>query len=509
MLGARTLQYLSLLLQDITDVRQPFGGISILAVGDLLQLNPVGDSPVFSPPKPGYAALYGSLFQKNFVLHELDMIVHQQGDPEFAQMLSRIRVGDITVDDTEKLQALSTPTEPLPQHTTHLFIKNNNAAAHNAKMINTLDPPVITIHAKTSKSDAVTGKVPIVVQSQTIHETGNLPDTLVIAKKARFLLTKNIDIQDMLVNGATGIIEDFNINPNAPLEGTIYVQFDNPLAGQQARRNLPPHLKNFVPIKATTTKFQRSRTARVEVERTQYPGVLDWGLTVHKAQGSTYTHMVGDLTTDTKTPAPQGLVYTLLSRVTTMSRLKLINFHPSKVKVNTTALEEMQRLRRESCFTWKHPILTSSDEKICAHLNVRSMSAHYNHLKSLNYLASCNILGVTETHLSNPYHTRGRMNRNTGGMKILCPFLDIPTAFKNFQLHSNYIPTILAHSCGRLECFAHAQNFPTAFQEEMYSNCIPTSLQLRFKHSYDIPTTFETFQSHSWALQHKNLPNCT
>ena len=78
----------------------------------------------------------------------------------------------------------------------------------------------------------------------------------------------------------------------------------------------------------------------------------------------------------------------------------------------------------------------------------------------------------------------------------------------NFQLHSKYIPTILVYSCVKLECFAHAQKFPTAFQEEMYSNCIPTSFQLRYKHSHDIPTTLETFQSHSWALQHKNLPNC-
>ena len=39
------------------------------------------------------------------------------------------------------------------------------------------------------------------------------------------------------------------------------------------------------------------------------------------------------------------------------------------------------------------------------------------------------VLVVICLNCLNPYHIRGRMNRNAVGTKILCPFLDIPTAF--------------------------------------------------------------------------------
>lgn len=44
----------------------PFGGVSILAVGDLLQLSPVEDSPVFASPKNAMHRLSMFLWEKHF-----------------------------------------------------------------------------------------------------------------------------------------------------------------------------------------------------------------------------------------------------------------------------------------------------------------------------------------------------------------------------------------------------------------------------------------------------------
>lgn len=58
MLDGRTLQHLNLTLQDIFDNHtNPFAVISVLTVGDLLQLNTVGDPAVFKTLQSGYEAL--------------------------------------------------------------------------------------------------------------------------------------------------------------------------------------------------------------------------------------------------------------------------------------------------------------------------------------------------------------------------------------------------------------------------------------------------------------------
>lgn len=82
MLGCNSFQnHLSCALQEIfQNYNKPYAGVSILAVGDLLQLNPVGQSSVFTVPTQGYDALAWSIWQKLFKLYELTTIVRQKGD---------------------------------------------------------------------------------------------------------------------------------------------------------------------------------------------------------------------------------------------------------------------------------------------------------------------------------------------------------------------------------------------------------------------------------------------
>ena len=47
MVGSGMFNFLNLRLQQITDTNRPFGGLSIIAVGDLYQLQPVFDKWIF------------------------------------------------------------------------------------------------------------------------------------------------------------------------------------------------------------------------------------------------------------------------------------------------------------------------------------------------------------------------------------------------------------------------------------------------------------------------------
>ena len=68
--------------QPFSHDRSLFGGVSILAVGDLYQLPPVGQAPLFSTVTDCYAQLYGlgSLWGDNFLMVELTEIMRQRGD---------------------------------------------------------------------------------------------------------------------------------------------------------------------------------------------------------------------------------------------------------------------------------------------------------------------------------------------------------------------------------------------------------------------------------------------
>ena len=94
------------------------------------------------------------------------------------------------------------------------------------------------------------------------------------------------------------------------------------------------------------------------------------------------------------------LFYTLLSRGRRRDRIKLLNFEPDHIKVNSSALEEMERMRKEAVFEWTHPVSKLSGKKICL-LNIRSWNAHIKHiLTDKTFINDSVVLCFTETHVA-------------------------------------------------------------------------------------------------------------
>lgn len=79
-----------------------FGGVSILAVGDLYQLPPVGQAPGFSTVSDCYTPLYGSgsLWIDNFHMIKLTEVM-RQGGRAFSELLCRVRTNSCTHDDVK------------------------------------------------------------------------------------------------------------------------------------------------------------------------------------------------------------------------------------------------------------------------------------------------------------------------------------------------------------------------------------------------------------------------
>ena len=109
MVGSNMLLEIHNRLQQIKGVSDnvTFGDVSILAVGDLYQLPPVAQAPLFSIVSDCYAQLYrsGSLWIDEFQLIELDQIMRQRGDGTFAELLRRVRTNDCTPEDIDMLKS--------------------------------------------------------------------------------------------------------------------------------------------------------------------------------------------------------------------------------------------------------------------------------------------------------------------------------------------------------------------------------------------------------------------
>ena len=66
MVGKKTFDFIDTRLQQLTGIRAPFGGLSVIAVGDFYQLKPVGDRLVFLDHKEGAKALAPNSWKDHF-----------------------------------------------------------------------------------------------------------------------------------------------------------------------------------------------------------------------------------------------------------------------------------------------------------------------------------------------------------------------------------------------------------------------------------------------------------
>ena len=144
MVGAQTLISIHKRLQEIKDNKSdvPFGGVSILAVGDLLQLPPVGDSAVFSTPRDPMHRMSMSLWETHFLLEELTEVQRQRGDPTFADILNRVRVGSHTDDD---MATLATRVKDTDVDCLHIYPTNAQVDKHNQDKLEALGDSCIHI----------------------------------------------------------------------------------------------------------------------------------------------------------------------------------------------------------------------------------------------------------------------------------------------------------------------------------------------------------------------------
>ena len=177
MVGSDFLHLVSRRLNEIKGTPDAlFGGISVLVFGDLYQLPPVGETPMFNAPKQPMLKLYGTLWD-NFSGTELTQIMRQKEDIRFAEMLNRLRTESQTKQDIQSLtESLISSSEPsYPTEAIHLFPTNAQVDAYNMKKLNELAAHVYSLKAEDTCKEIQTGQMSVSIPKNP-RDTGCLLD---------------------------------------------------------------------------------------------------------------------------------------------------------------------------------------------------------------------------------------------------------------------------------------------------------------------------------------------
>ena len=456
MVGANMLLEVHRRLQQIKGVSDDvtFGGVSILAVGDLYQLPPVGQPHLFSPVSDGYAQLYGSgsLWVDEFQFIELDEVMRQRGDPTFSELLCRVRTNSCTSADISILKSreITQNMSNYPTHTLHVYRLNADVDSHNSLMLNNLAP----------KNEQCVIKACDAVAGQTTHmslsnlsdkrsETGGLHSILKLAVGACVMLTANVDVSDGLVNGARGEVVHIITNSQHAVT-RVLVKFENSQVGLKAIQSSPfrTQFPNAVPLSKYEVMFYVKGRRGSEVTRSQFPLTLAWATTIHKVQGLTLDDIVIDMKGGRFSP---GQAYVAVSRVKTLQGLHILNFNEKAIKKSVDVENEMTRLKSKLLPQPQHATVSNSHVTI-ALLNVRSIVAKLPDIAQDDSLKCASILCFCETWLTasqpspivQPNQIALRCDRasgdNKGGVMI-----SVPQDMHPFDTHcftSNGIETV-------------------------------------------------------------------
>lgn len=395
MISKEIFAYVHWRLQQIKGNKRPFGGMSVLAVGDFYQLPPLSRAKSLCVCENDVLDLWAP-----FQMITLTEIMRQRDDRSFAELLNRLRTKSKTEpldsDDKAMLAPAIVGIEDCPADVLYIFGTNKEVNLHNAATVAALRLQVVNIEAVDYRKDPRTGEM---IQMAAFKGTKrDLMDNIQAAVGARVMVTRNIDVEDGVVNGTFGTIRNIAMSLKDPTHVKfIGLDLDNPVAGQRFQKKILGPTDRLVYIE----KIEEPMSKRGVVRR-QFPLKLAFGCTVHKVQGMTVTSAVVSL----KNIFEPGMSYVALSRTTSLQSLRITHFEEKKIYADPNITTAMARMTCAS-FQFSRPLLhflnspvNMGSTLIVVHHNTQGLPSHIEDIKCHHELRISDILCITESHLS-------------------------------------------------------------------------------------------------------------
>ncbi|TPX49418.1 hypothetical protein SeLEV6574_g01486 [Synchytrium endobioticum] len=330
------LHYLMLRLRSPRkrDLSKPFGGAQVVLCGDFYQLPPIDVTPrneegiTLSQKMEQLASqdtpyLFDSAAWSNLMINQMHVTeltkVFRQSDPHFIELLDEMRVGNLSAKSWNALDACRRPLPVDGIIPTRLYAFRRPALHANFRCLEELPGPDVVFDAIDHLPRRDTPALPLglanALKSSHHWDVFQAEKTIPLRKGAQVILLKNLSIVDGLVNGARGVVIDFQTHTDSKYSSTTPIQI--PVV----------RFTNGKTFGIPYDDFEIEIDNGVILSRSQIPLKLGWALTIHKSQGMTLDRVELSM----PVAFACGQAYVALSRVKNLSGLHLKNFHPRAI----------------------------------------------------------------------------------------------------------------------------------------------------------------------------------
>lgn len=300
MLRADLLDAIDYMLQSVRKNSQPFGGVQVLFIGDLLQLPPVVRDEEWRILRAYYA---GKFFFHSHVIRrhpplyiELPKIFRQKDD-RFIALLNNLRNNYITEQDIATLNQFVRPGFDFKANKGYITLTTHNAKADRINAASLADLKGAPIDFYTE----ITGDFP-----EKIYP---VEEKLTLKQGAQVMFIKNDPSPEKnYFNGKMGIVKSLS-------EAEIIVHFP------EEGKTIEVEKYEWQHIRYVLNPDTREVEEEVLGTFVQYPLRLAWAITVHKSQGLTFDKAALDVS---QVFLP-GQAYVALSRLRSLDGLVLLS----------------------------------------------------------------------------------------------------------------------------------------------------------------------------------------
>ncbi|XP_026481429.1 uncharacterized protein LOC113388245 [Ctenocephalides felis] len=444
MVGSATLSRIDTRLRQIKGVNEPFGGVSILAVGDLNQLPPVKDRPVYQVSRHNEMEAFFDVnpLWNEFHFYELTEVMRQRDDLLFINALNNLANDALTNEDLALIKEREVKPDDVPEYAIRLYGTNKNVSMYNEMKIESNTNVLIVSEAENSFSNNSAEHLKQSMNKLLRTRAGDdfrLENKINFKISIKYMINYNIDIEDGLVNGACGILRLVTFNGQTNKPEIVWLDFQMQRVGKKARLCHYEYMiehqinTNWTPIKRMAIKTNASDDEKYHVIRNQFPLVPAEAMTIHKAQGQTYDAICLDFTK--KERRDKSMLYVALSRVKKLSGLYILgsfDIQPSTSANDVTmkrSLVEINRLRATKTLNLSYNTLKDVTSPVLIYQNVGTLKKQMSHINADRWFRRGDIVTLSETLTKasdkvdiddTTFSVVYRSNYNRNGRGLLC-----------------------------------------------------------------------------------------